>query len=124
LHHGPLFAILSGSRPSGGESPNSAATQFGFRVLVVEDNQVNQRLMERVLTALGCTYRVVANGLQAINELSNHADDFDLVLLDLHMPELDGLSALERVRRGEAGPRAQTMWVVALTADVRPEQRT
>lgn len=124
LHHGPLFAILSGSRPSGGESPSNAATQFGLRVLVVEDNQVNQRLMERVLTALGCTYRVVANGLQAINELSHHANDFDLVLLDLHMPELDGLSALERVRRGEAGPRAQTMWVIALTADVRPEQRT
>jgi PAS domain S-box-containing protein len=124
IHHGPLFAMLSGSRPSTGDSPIGAATQFGFRVLVVEDNHVNQRLMERVLTALGCTYRVVANGLEAINELSQHAADFDLVLLDLHMPELDGLSALERIRRGEAGPRAQTMWVAALTADVRPEQRT
>jgi CheY-like chemotaxis protein len=124
IHHGPLFAVLSGSRPSSGDSSSGTATQFGFRVLVVEDNQVNQRLMERVLTALGCTYRVVANGLEAITELSQHADDFDLVLLDLHMPEMDGLSALERVRRGEAGPRAQTMWVAALTADVRPEQRT
>jgi CheY-like chemotaxis protein len=124
IHHGPLFAVLSGSRPSAGDAPTGAATQFGFRILVVEDNQVNQRLMERVLSALGCTYRVVANGLEAIQELTTHAADFDLVLLDLHMPEMDGLSALERIRRGEAGPRAQTMWIAALTADVRPEQRT
>ncbi len=123
VHHGPLFAVLSGSRPTPHE-PAGPATQFGFRVLIVEDNQVNQRLMQRVLTGLGCTSQVANNGREALVELSEHAAKYDLVLLDLHMPEMDGLAALERIRRGEAGPRAQTMWVIALTADVRPEQRT
>ncbi len=122
VHHGPLFAMLSGSRPT---SPNASrtSTQFGFRALVVEDNEVNQRLLLRVLGTLGCTGSVVTNGIEAINELRERAPEFDVVLLDLHMPEMDGLQALERIRRGEAGPRARTMWVIALTADARPEQR-
>lgn len=122
VHHGPLFAVLSGSRPRAADA--GAATQFGFHVLVVEDNVVNQRLMQRVLTGLGCTFMVVENGRQAIEELQRHGEGYNVVLLDLHMPEMDGLSALERIRRGDAGPKAQTMWVIALTADARPEQRT
>jgi PAS domain S-box-containing protein len=122
VHHGPLFAVLSGSRPHA--TAPGTATQFGFHVLVVEDNVVNQRLMQRVLTSLGCTYTVLANGREAIDELTERAERYNIVLLDLHMPEMDGLSALERIRSGEAGPKAQTMWVIALTADVRPEQRT
>ena len=122
IHHGPLFALLSGSRPTT-HPATGPSTQFGFRVLIVEDNQVNQRLLQRVLNSLGCTWKVVGNGREAIDELAQHARDYNVVLLDLHMPEMDGLSALERIRRGEAGPDAQTLWIVALTADVRPEQR-
>ena len=123
IHHGPLFALLSGSRPSSTPTPAAPATQFGFHVLIVEDNHVNQRLLQRVLNTLGCTWTVVENGREAIDMLTAHADDYDVVLLDLHMPEMDGISALERIRRGDAGEQAQTMWIIALTADVRPEQR-
>ena len=121
IHHGALVAMLSGTRPA--PAAASAATKFGFRVLVVEDNEVNQRLLLRVLDTLGCSSSVVQNGIEAIAELTERAAHYDVVLLDLHMPEMDGLQALERIRRGDAGPRARTMWIIALTADVRPEQR-
>jgi PAS domain S-box-containing protein len=121
VHHGPLFALLSGSRPQ--PTARQQGPQFGLRVLIVEDNRVNQRLVQRVLASLGCTWQVVGNGREAIEELTPRADQYDVVLLDLHMPEMDGLSALERIRGGEAGARARSLWFIALTADVRPEQR-
>jgi CheY-like chemotaxis protein len=96
---------------------------YGFRVLVVEDNGINQRLMQRVLTNLGCRHTVVENGRRAIEELVQKAADYDFVLLDLHMPEMDGFAALEEIRSGRAGVRAQSMWIIALTADARDVQR-
>lgn len=121
LHHDALFSLLAGARR---ERPAAVArTHFGFRVLVVEDNLVNQHLIRRVLTGLGCTFHVVGNGRLALDELQARAGDFDLVLLDFHMPEMDGLAALEEIRTGRAGARAQTMWIIALTADAREDQR-
>jgi PAS domain S-box-containing protein len=123
VHHSALYALLTGTRPDA-PAPVPPPTHFGFRVLVVEDNIINQRLMQRVLTTLGCTSSVVENGRRAVEELSVRADDYDLVVLDLHMPEMDGIAALQEIRAGQAGPRAQTMWIIALTADAREEQRT
>ena len=122
LHHAALFGLLQGLRPA---APLAAPppTHFGLRVLLVEDNPANQRLMQKVLTNLGCTWQVAANGRLAVEELALHAADYDFVLLDLHMPELDGLGALEQIRAGRAGLRAQTIWISALTADAREEQK-
>ncbi len=122
VHHGALYALLAGSR-AGGPARAPALTQFGLRILVVEDNPMNQRLMQRILANLGCTFTIVDNGRRAVDELSRRAADFDLVLLDLHMPELDGIAALQEIRAGRAGPQAQTLWIVALTADARAEER-
>lgn len=122
VHHGALYALLAGSR-SGGPAVAPPLKQFGLRILVVEDNPMNQRLMQRVLTNLGCTFTLVDNGRRAVDELSRRADDFDLVLLDLHMPELDGIAALQEIREGRAGPRAQSLWIIALTADARADER-
>jgi PAS domain S-box-containing protein len=121
VHHEALFGLLSGSRTTA--PPIPALTHFGFRVLVVEDNAVNQRLIQRVLSNLGCTPILAENGRDAVTMLMQHAGDFDLVLLDLHMPEMDGIAALQEMRSGRAGSRAQTMWVIALTADAREQQR-
>ena len=122
VHRSALLAWLGALRPV---APLAAVppTHFGFHVLIVEDNPVNQRLMQRVLTNLGCKWTVAENGRRAIDELVRPDANYDLVLLDLHMPEVDGLAALERIRAGEAGPRAQNIWVAALTADVRQEQK-
>lgn len=122
VHYGSLYALLAGLR-AGGPARAPALTQFGLRILVVEDNPMNQRLMQRILANLGCTFTMVDNGRRAVDELSRRAADFDLVLLDLHMPELDGIAALQEIWAGRAGPQAQTLWIVVLTADARAEER-
>ncbi|HUR59956.1 MAG TPA: ATP-binding protein [Opitutaceae bacterium] len=122
VHYNALYSLLSGTRADVSAAV-PAPTHFGFRVLIVEDNVINQRLMQRVLTTLGCASTVVENGRRAVEELSTRAAEYDLVVLDLHMPEMDGLTALQEIRVGQAGPRAQTMWIIALTADAREEQR-
>ena len=121
VHREAFFALLAGNQGSG-RNP-VPMERFGFRVLAVEDNRVNQRLVSRVLENLGCTVELAGNGREAIEVLAARAQEFDLVLLDLHMPEMDGLSALREIRRGRCGPRAQAMWIIALTADAREEER-
>jgi PAS domain S-box-containing protein len=117
-----LFELLAGARPAL-EPKRAASASFGLRVLVAEDNGVNRRLVARVLEKLGCTVTLAGNGREALAELQQRAENFDVVLMDLHMPELDGLDAVRAIRAGECGPRAQAMWIVALTADARDQQR-
>lgn len=116
-----LLSMLTGS---GAVQPASASrSRFGFRVLVAEDNAVNQRLIRLMLENFGCATTVVGNGREAIAALVAAPGGHDLILLDMHMPEIDGLGVLRAIRSGEAGPAARDLWVVALSADVRSEQR-
>ena len=121
VRSGALFPLLVGAAP---EQPAVAARpQFGFRVLVAEDNLVNQRLIRLILENFGCVATLVADGRAAIAALASAPRVHDLVLLDMHMPELDGLEVLQAIRSGGAGAGARGVWVVALSADVRAEQR-
>jgi PAS domain S-box-containing protein len=122
VHHDPFLALLAGSM--GGVPPAPVPPpHFGFRVLVAEDNAVNQRLVDRILSNLGCKPTTAENGRIVLEILRQNPEAFDVVLLDLHMPEIDGLAVLNGIRAGLAGQSAKSMWVIALTADVREEQR-
>jgi PAS domain S-box-containing protein len=122
LHHDAVLALLAGLRAAAAAEERQA-TQFDLNVLVAEDNAVNQRLVQKLLWNLGCSSTVAENGRVAIEMLTQEASRFDLVLMDLHMPELDGLSAIERIRAGEAGPGVKGIWIAALTVDARVEQK-
>ena len=122
VHHDAFLALLAGSM-GGVPNPPVPPPHFGFRVLVAEDNAVNQRLVERVLSNLGCKATVAHDGQQVLNMLRDNGQAFDVVLLDLHMPEIDGIGVLRDIRSGHVGAAAQRVWVIALTADAREEQR-
>lgn len=121
VHHEALFSLLTGARSEGPFAP-VPPTHFGFRVLLVEDNPIDQRMVQRVLANLGCSWNTFENGSGALTELTERASEYDLVLLDLHLPGRDALAALEKIRDGAAGSRAQTMWVIALAVDADDEQ--
>jgi CheY-like chemotaxis protein len=123
VHHDAFLALLAGSM-GGVPTPAAPPPHFGFRVLVAEDNAVNQRLVQRVLSNLGCRPTTAESGTKVLEMLRQNAEAFDLVLLDLHMPGVDGIAALREIRSGRVGAAAQHIWVIALTADVREEQRT
>ncbi|MBM4777041.1 MAG: response regulator [Archangiaceae bacterium] len=96
-------------------TPASSSWRFSGRALVVDDNTINVGVAAGLLTRLGLEVQSAANGAEALDVLSKH--QFDLVLMDLQMPVLDGLSATRAVRaRGDATP------IVALTANAMQEE--
>ena len=88
------------------------------RVLVAEDNIVNQQVTRRFLERLGCRVELADNGLRAV-ECCAHAN-IDLVLMDVQMPIMDGLAATREIRRAEAPSRR--IPIVALTASAMTDE--
>ncbi|KQV54813.1 histidine kinase [Caulobacter sp. Root343] len=108
--HLPLPAARALSDFSG---PVAALDLAGARVLVVDDNVVNQTVARAILEAVGVSVATVGDGYAALARL--RVEDFDVVLMDVHMPEMDGVEAVRRIRAGEGG--RVDLPVVALTAD-------
>jgi len=118
-----LSAVLEGKSPQQpllqpGQAPATVEEVFGARVLLAEDNGVNQEVAVAMLEALGCWVCAVGNGRQALDELER--TPFDLVLMDCQMPEMDGFEATRAIREREtavadADP-PKRLPIIALTA--------
>jgi CheY-like chemotaxis protein len=91
----------------------------GRRILVVEDNAVNQTLAATLLKKMGCDVRIARNGREAIEFALTSA--FDLILMDCQMPEMDGFRATGEIRKQEKGDRRVP--IIALTAAAFPADR-
>ncbi|MFN8544901.1 MAG: response regulator [Candidatus Binatia bacterium] len=108
-----IDAPAARSRHPASANPATSSTARGLRVLLAEDNRVNQQLFRVLLGRLGCDLAVAADGREAVELFS--PGRFDVILMDCQMPELDGFQATREIRALEAaGPRTA---IVALTAN-------
>jgi CheY-like chemotaxis protein len=85
----------------------------GVRVLVVEDNEVNRKLALRLLQRLGCSVDIATNGREAVEMTANRA--YDMVFMDIQMPERDGIEATRLIRERESAT-GKHLPIIAMTA--------
>lgn len=97
------------------------SSDYDANVLLAEDNPVNLELAQEYLTRLGCTVTVARNGRQAVDRFSDVS--FDLILMDVQMPELDGIEATRQIRDIEARRGTRRIPIIAATAHAFQEDR-
>jgi signal transduction histidine kinase/ActR/RegA family two-component response regulator/HPt (histidine-containing phosphotransfer) domain-containing protein len=120
-----LVAAVTGhsAAPTEHHAPLASASSFAdrppTRILLAEDNSTNQLVAVKMLAALGLRADLVGNGLEAIE--AARSVPYDLIFMDVMMPEMDGLRATEAIR-GQPGPSRQS-YIIALTANASAESR-
>jgi CheY-like chemotaxis protein len=113
-------AVDAASRTAHGAglAPVANTPRYSGRVLLAEDNPTNQFVMSKLLRDLGLDVDLAENGAEALERIREH--DYDLVLMDVQMPEMDGLDATRAIR---GMPARNRLPVVALTANAFTEDR-
>ena len=112
-----IVGLLAGKSAAREEAPRPLfdtrmADRYPLRILVAEDNPVNQLVIRKILQKLGYSPRVVRTGKEVL--LALEVEDFDVVLMDVQMPEMDGVEATQRIR--ERFGEERRPYIVALTA--------
>jgi CheY-like chemotaxis protein len=108
------------------EAGDVAERSAGLSVLVAEDNEINALLMRSLLTRLGHRVMIASNGAEALESwlaARSAGAPYDLVLMDVQMPEVDGIEAAKRIRAREAGQAGRRTPILALTANALVEDR-
>jgi PAS domain S-box-containing protein len=118
--HETLLRVLQGRVAAEDERPEvPAVPRRSLRILLAEDNLVNQRVAKLMLGMLGHHVDAVGNGFDAVAAAT--AGRYDIVLMDVQMPDVDGLEATRRIR--SRLPSDQAPFIVAMTANARPQDR-
>ena len=116
--------VLTGKTPHAPSIKTSqqALPKFrGNKILLVEDNPVNQRVAQRILQNLAAEVTIANNGAEALERIADA--NFDAVLMDCQMPVMDGFTATRRIRELELSSGAKRLPIIALTANVMSEDR-
>ncbi|MDM8551694.1 response regulator, partial [Desulfobacterales bacterium HSG2] len=111
----------AGLFPAEEDSPLSGEQRQGLRILLAEDSEMNRKVALGVLEKLGFSADVARNGGKAVEMLGT--DHYDLVLMDIRMPETDGLEATRIIRDPESGVHSHGIPIIAMTADATAEDR-
>jgi signal transduction histidine kinase/CheY-like chemotaxis protein/ligand-binding sensor domain-containing protein len=128
-----LYAVTTTSEKAGAlklssqlpTNNNLASSEFLYewpsdtRILLVEDNHINQIIAVCLLENIGLSADCVSNGIEAIESLKNATEHlpYTLILMDCQMPEMDGYEATRQIRRGNAGKKNQMVPIIAMTAN-------
>jgi PAS domain S-box-containing protein len=115
----PSEAPKTSQAPKASEVPREGTVRQSMRILLAEDNEINQRITLRLLQKLGLAADAVVNGRQAVEALEKQK--YDLVLMDCQMPDMDGFEATAVIRSREGKSRHQT--ICALTANAMAGDR-
>ncbi len=122
-----LLAPVRAAEPSDAAASLSAPREHARRILLVEDNDINALLARRMSEKAGCTVHHAPGGPSALQFCAQVLDGddaaIDVVLMDIHMPEMDGIEAARRIKRLYAARGVAPPPIVALTANAFPEDR-
>ncbi|MDH4261989.1 MAG: PAS domain S-box protein [Spirochaetia bacterium] len=99
------------------ETFEESANKNNLNVLIAEDNEINQFLLKTILESIGCDVELASNGLEALKTLKANKDKFDLIFMDLQMPEMNGFQAAEEIRKSIS----TTIPIIAVTANAFKE---
>ncbi|MEJ2608888.1 MAG: transporter substrate-binding domain-containing protein [Candidatus Thiodiazotropha sp.] len=115
-----VVRVLSGRRSAPSEAQQVRTPQLALSgtILLVEDNLINQQVAQELLKGMGLSVYTVDNGVKALQELQQR--DYDLVLMDIQMPEMDGYEATQQIRAEE---RFNHLPVIAMTAHAMSNER-
>ncbi|MDR2933648.1 MAG: response regulator [Oscillospiraceae bacterium] len=109
--------VAGHAEPSSPVSENGGAFFSGKRILLVEDIEINREIVITLLEYTGVGIDCAENGVQAVEKFSAAPDAYDAILMDIHMPEMDGYEATETIRRIGTS-KAQNIPIIAMTANV------
>jgi two-component system sensor histidine kinase/response regulator len=118
-----VYGIPDDAGAAAAAAAASDTTRFrGARILLVEDNEINQQIAVELLEGVGAAVGVACNGREAVDRLLHgpQPPSFDLVLMDLQMPEMDGYQATAKIR---SDPRFGGLPIIAMTAHATMEER-
>jgi CheY-like chemotaxis protein len=110
----PTVQPALAERPNATDAPRS-------RILLVEDNAIGRKVAQRLLEKAGYHTTAAVDGRSALAALSK--DHYDLVLMDIHMPDMDGVAVTQAIRAGAAGEDNRAIHIIALTADTQLTDR-
>ncbi|HNX94268.1 MAG TPA: PAS domain S-box protein [Holophaga sp.] len=113
-----LASVPSGGLPSGSSGGSADALPHIGKILLVEDNETNQWVAREMLERAGCRVEVAGNGQEAVGKALAPGAGFDLVLMDIQMPEMDGFEATRRIRE-----RLRDLPILAMTAHALESDR-
>lgn len=117
----PAADSSSRNSPLGAVPQPPAMPRRELRVLLAEDNRVNQALATALLKKAGCQVTLAVDGARCLDALRQEA--FDVVFMDVCMPEMDGFEATRRIRQGDCGEAARHTFIAAMTANAMEGDR-
>lgn len=125
IHPGPLEAEeplpSSVSSPPSTEWSHSRKVLQQKHVLLVDDNIIVRLILERFLQSIGCTFVSATNGAEAVELVQRSPTQFDAILMDVHMPTMDGIDATHRIREIERLENRSPVWIIGVSGDLSTE---